>query len=121
MWTLARKNLFKERARLAIATLRWIVPILLLLPFAVPHLRRDWREIRAHWAILQVTAWTGMIVARTQTAGVVEAVADRRRLFQRLVAEKRLGWFGEAPVPPQPDAMRRDLERAVQSLRALMA
>ena len=54
-------------------------------------------------------------------AGVVEAVADRRRLFQRLVAEKRLVWFGEALVPPQPEAMRRDLERAVQSLRALMA
>jgi hypothetical protein len=28
----------------------------------------------AHWAILQVTAWTGMLVARTQSAGVVEAV-----------------------------------------------
>lgn len=54
-------------------------------------------------------------------AGIVEAVADRRKLFQRLVAEKRLVWFGEAAVPPQPDAMRRDLERAVQSLRALMA
>ena len=29
----------------------------------------------AHWAVLQVTAWTGMLVSRTQTSGVVEAVA----------------------------------------------
>jgi hypothetical protein len=28
----------------------------------------------AHWMVLQVTAWTGMIVARAQTAGVAEAV-----------------------------------------------
>ncbi len=28
----------------------------------------------AHWTALQVTAWTGMVVARSQTAPVVEAV-----------------------------------------------
>lgn len=28
----------------------------------------------AHWAVLQVTAWTGMLVSRTQTVGVEEAV-----------------------------------------------
>lgn len=28
----------------------------------------------AHWALLQVTAWTGMLVARSQSEGVVEAV-----------------------------------------------
>jgi len=28
----------------------------------------------AHWAILQVAAWTGMLVERTQSAGVVRAV-----------------------------------------------
>ena len=29
----------------------------------------------AHWAVLQVTAWTGMLVVRSQTSGVAEAVA----------------------------------------------
>jgi hypothetical protein len=29
----------------------------------------------AHWAVLQVTAWTGMLVARTQASGVAAAVA----------------------------------------------
>ena len=28
----------------------------------------------AHWALLQVTAWTGMLVERSQTSGVVAAV-----------------------------------------------
>ena len=28
----------------------------------------------AHWVVLQVTAWTGMLVARSQTEGVAEAV-----------------------------------------------
>ena len=38
-------------------------------------------------------------------AGVIEVAADRRRLFARLVAEKRLVWFGDEPrLPPQPGA-----------------
>ena len=28
----------------------------------------------AHWALLQTAAWTGMLVARSQTSGVAEAV-----------------------------------------------
>ena len=29
----------------------------------------------AHWAVLQVTAWTGMLLQRSQSEGVIEAVA----------------------------------------------
>lgn len=54
-------------------------------------------------------------------AGVIEVAPDRRKLFARLAAEERLGWFGEAPPPPQPAAAQHDLEIAVQSLRRLMA
>ena len=53
-------------------------------------------------------------------SGVVEVAPDRRKLFARLVAEGRLGWFGEAVPPPQPGAARRDLEIAAQSLRRLI-
>ncbi|MCA3554820.1 ELM1/GtrOC1 family putative glycosyltransferase [Aestuariivirga sp.] len=53
-------------------------------------------------------------------AGVIEVAPDRRKLFARLVAEGRLGWFGEAAPPPQPGAARRDLEIAIESLRKLM-
>jgi hypothetical protein len=54
-------------------------------------------------------------------SGLIEAAADRRRLHARLVAERRLVWFGEDPLPAQPGASARDLETAVQSLRALLA
>lgn len=54
-------------------------------------------------------------------AGLIEAAADRRRLHARLVQEGRMAWFGEDPPPAQPGAVARDLERAVESLRALMA
>jgi len=52
--------------------------------------------------------------------GLIEAAADRRQLFARLVREQRLSWFGETPVPPQPEAAARDLGAAVHSVRALM-
>ncbi len=54
-------------------------------------------------------------------SGLIEAAADRRRLFARLVAEGRLAWFGAPLQPAQPGAARRDLDKAVQSLRNLMA
>lgn len=54
-------------------------------------------------------------------SGLIEVAADRRKLFARLVAESRLGWFGEPQVPPQPKAASKDLARAVDALRAVMA
>lgn len=39
---------------IAVSTIRWIVPALLLLPFAARHLARDWPLVRAHWKILVV-------------------------------------------------------------------
>jgi len=54
-------------------------------------------------------------------AGVIEVAPDRRKLFARLVAEKRLAWFGAAAPPPQPGAAQRDLETAVVSLRKLLS
>jgi mitochondrial fission protein ELM1 len=53
--------------------------------------------------------------------GVIEVAPDRRKLFARLVAERRLAWFGQAAPAPQPGAAQRDLAMAVDSLRRLMA
>lgn len=59
-------------------------------------------------------------VRRLFDSGVIEVAPDRRKLFARLVAEGRLGWFGEPPPPPHPGAAQRDLATAVASLRRLM-
>jgi drug/metabolite transporter (DMT)-like permease len=37
---------------LGVSTLRWLLPSMALIPLALPHLRRDWRQIAAHWRIL---------------------------------------------------------------------
>lgn len=52
--------------------------------------------------------------------GVIEVAPDRRKLFARLVDERRLAWFGQAAPAPQPGAAQRDLAMAVDSLRRLM-
>lgn len=43
----------------AISTVRWIVPALILWPFAHRHLRHDWPVIRKHWCVLLFLALTG--------------------------------------------------------------
>ncbi len=42
---------------IGISTVRWLIPALLLWPFARPHLVRDWPTIRAHWRIM---LWLGV-------------------------------------------------------------
>jgi drug/metabolite transporter (DMT)-like permease len=44
---------------LGISTIRWLIPIALLWPWARPHLRRDWPLIKAHWAIMLWLGATG--------------------------------------------------------------
>lgn len=44
---------------LAISTVRWAVPTLLLLPFAARHWGRDAPLVRAHWKLLAFLALTG--------------------------------------------------------------
>lgn len=53
--------------------------------------------------------------------GIIEVAANRRKLFQRLVAEGRAGWFGAAHGPGRSDGGREDLIRAVAALRKLTA
>ena len=43
----------------AISTIRWLVPALLLWPFARPHLARDWPLIKRHRAVLLLLGLTG--------------------------------------------------------------
>ena len=44
---------------LAVGSIRWIVPALVLAPFAWPHLRRDWPEILRTWPTVIVLSIVG--------------------------------------------------------------
>lgn len=56
---------------LAISLVRWLVPTLLLLPFAWPHLRRDWPSIRSHWkSLVGLSAIGGGVFGALQYIGL---------------------------------------------------
>lgn len=42
-----------------LSTARWLVPTVAILPFAWPHLRRDWPLLKAHWRIMLFFAILG--------------------------------------------------------------
>jgi uncharacterized protein len=52
--------------------------------------------------------------------GLIEARADRTFLIDRLVAEERLAWFGEAAIEPKPHRDGEDIEAVVARIAALM-
>lgn len=52
--------------------------------------------------------------------GFFEVSAERRLLFDGLVKGGQAAWFGTPAPRPDPQASRHDLNRAVQSLRALV-
>jgi len=52
--------------------------------------------------------------------GLIEARADRPRLFARLVTEGRLGWFGEARTETRYVAREAELETVLPRIKALL-
>ena len=52
--------------------------------------------------------------------GLIEARADRAFLIDRLVAEGRLAWFGEAAIVPNPHRDGEDIEAVIARITALM-
>ncbi len=45
---------------MALSLGRWVIALLVLLPFAWPHIRRDWRLMRAHWRRILALALPGV-------------------------------------------------------------
>ncbi|KPF90223.1 multidrug DMT transporter permease [Rhodopseudomonas sp. AAP120] len=45
-----------------LSCVRWIGAMLLMLPVAWPHLRRDWRKLRGHWKLMVVLSATGFAI-----------------------------------------------------------
>ena len=49
----------------ALAQLRWLGALLVLLPFAWPHLKRDWPVIRSRWPVLVLLGISGIGIFNT--------------------------------------------------------
>jgi phosphatidylinositol alpha 1,6-mannosyltransferase len=85
-------------------------------------LRLKWKV--AEWlyrhAVERPSSWLKPVTWAFE-AGLLETVADRRLLFDKLVAGGQLDWFGKPLRQPQPGTSRRDLALAVERLRALNA
>lgn len=76
----------------------------------------------AHWMVLQVTAWTGMLVARAPQAGVVEAVEstfDGQHPCRMCVAVKE-GQKEERKHQPELPALKKLQEVKLIALDVLV-
>ena len=61
---------------LAISTIRWAVPTLLLMPIAWPHVKRDWPVMRQHWWVLiWLPAIGGGLFGALQYVGLIYTTA----------------------------------------------
>ena len=70
---------------LAISTVRWVIPALLLLPFAWRHLRRDWPLIRAHrMALILLASIGGGVFSALQYVGVQYTTAVNASVLNSL-------------------------------------
>ena len=70
----------------ALATGRWALASLILLPLAWPHLRRDWPLVRAHWPILLfLTLLAGGLFSTLQYIGLVHTTALNTALLNSTV------------------------------------
>jgi drug/metabolite transporter (DMT)-like permease len=56
-WIIGRA-LHEDVPPMAMTFFRWLFAVLILAPFALPHLRRDWPKLRGHWRTL---LWLGAI------------------------------------------------------------
>jgi drug/metabolite transporter (DMT)-like permease len=70
----------------ALATGRWALASLILVPLAWPHLRRDWPQICAHWFILLfLTLLAGGLFSTLQYIGLVYTTALNTALLNSTV------------------------------------
>jgi drug/metabolite transporter (DMT)-like permease len=68
---------------IALAFWRWFGGFLIVSTFALPHLRRDWRQLRAHWpdvlilAVLGVAVFNTMIYIGLQSTTAINALLSQ--------------------------------------------
>lgn len=83
------------------------------------HAASEW----CHRHVLDVTAVPLLLrpLAWLFDHGFVETTADRHRLFDRLAAERRIGWFGGAPPIVRTSSGPHDMATAVAKVKALFS
>ena len=81
------------------------------------HVVSEW----CHRHVLDVTAVPLLLrpLAWLFDHGFVETTADRHRLFDRLAAERRIGWFGGLPPAASTDTTFSSIDVAVATVKAL--
>jgi drug/metabolite transporter (DMT)-like permease len=69
-----------------LATARWVIPALLIWPFAKPHLVRDWPVVKTHWPILLfLSAAGGALFSALQYVGLRYTTAINVSVLNSLV------------------------------------
>lgn len=91
---------------LAISTVRWLLPALILWPFARPHLARDWPAIRQHWKlILFLGVIGGALFGALQYIGLQYTTAINvsvlNSLAPVLIGAAGVALFGDRLTGPQ--------------------
>jgi len=59
------RHLNNDMTPISLAFYRWFSASLILLPFAITHLRRDWQTIKANWTIILVLSLLGVSLFNT--------------------------------------------------------
>lgn len=95
---------------LAMSFWRWVIALLILLPFAWPHLRREWRVAVSRWqhllglAILSVASYNTLLYLAAQTTTAVNITLISATmpviiaLMARLLLGSRLQWLQWAGI-----------------------
>jgi len=104
--TLLGRAMAGEIPPVALAQMRWTLAFLILLPFALPHLRRDLPDMLRSWKILTILGISGITLYNTflyigvQTTSAVNA-AMLISLFPIIVALMGFAFFRDRLTPLQ--------------------
>ena len=91
---------------ITLAWIRWTVAFLLILPFALPSVRRDWQTIRSSWKMLLLLSLLGITIFNTlfyvalQTTQSINA-ALMQSAGPAVIVLLSWWWFGERTIQRQ--------------------